>query len=243
MVASQVLASGGIWLEMDGTQIMVDPGPGAIVHATQRKLNPEKLSAIIMSHRHLDHSADANIMVEAMIRGGFRPHGRLLAPSDALNYEPVVYSYLKPLLDSVDLLEAGKSYAINGVTVTTPVRHIHGVETYGMIFRTATHSVAYIADTKFFPELGRAYSGKVLIINALMTNRDWPVDHLSVYDAERLITEIKPEVAIMTHFGMRLWQTGPNKVASEVAAHTGSRVIAARDGMQFDLNRLEVIDA
>jgi len=66
MVASQILASGGLWFNLGGTQILFDPGPGTLVRAVKKKLKPTKLDAIILSHRHLDHSADANIMIEAM---------------------------------------------------------------------------------------------------------------------------------------------------------------------------------
>src|SRR3989338_8084648 len=82
MIVSQILASGGLWLSLNGTEILVDPGPGCIVQATKRKFQAERLSAIILSHRHLDHSADVNIMVEAMTQSGFKQHGRLFAPAD-----------------------------------------------------------------------------------------------------------------------------------------------------------------
>ncbi len=92
MMISQFLASGGLWLSLDGTELLLDPGPGCIVQSTKRKLRADKLSAIILSHRHLDHSADVNIMVEAMTQGGFNQHGWLFAPADALETEPVIFS-------------------------------------------------------------------------------------------------------------------------------------------------------
>ena len=99
MIINQFLASGGLWLNMNGTEALIDPGPGCIVQATKRKLKPEQLSAIILSHRHLDHAADANIMVEAMTQGGFQRHGQLFLPADAIETEPVIFSYLKEYLD------------------------------------------------------------------------------------------------------------------------------------------------
>ena len=115
MMINQLLASGGLWLNLGGTEILVDPGPGCIVQATKRKLKAEKLSAIILSHRHLDHSADVNIMVEAMTQGGHKRHGRLLAPADALETEPVIFSYLKNYLEGVEVLQEGKSYSIGDI--------------------------------------------------------------------------------------------------------------------------------
>ena len=64
MVAHQFLASGGAWLSLGGTQILLDPGPGSLVQAIKRRLDPSKLDAIILSHKHLDHSSDINIKNE-----------------------------------------------------------------------------------------------------------------------------------------------------------------------------------
>ncbi|MBI2287426.1 MAG: MBL fold metallo-hydrolase, partial [Chloroflexi bacterium] len=165
MMISQILASGGIWLSLNGTEILVDPGPGCIVQTTKRKLKPEKLSAIILSHRHLDHSADTNIMVEAMTQGGHNHHGRFFAPSDAFDSEPVIFSYLKDRLDGVQVLQEGKSYSIGNISFSTPVRHIHMVETYGLRFKTAGHTFSYIADSRYFDGLCQHYGGELIIIN------------------------------------------------------------------------------
>ncbi|MFH1032274.1 MAG: MBL fold metallo-hydrolase [Chloroflexota bacterium] len=248
MITTQLLASGGMWLNLNGTQILLDPGPGCIVQATRRKLKPDKLSAIILSHRHLDHSADTNVMVEAMTEGGLKSHGWLFVPADALTPEPVIFSYLKNRLDGVELLKEGKSYTVGNVSFSTPLRHQHSVETYGIIFKTPKYTFSYITDTLYFDELAKRYTGELLIMNiAFVTPRpqshdgfaQLPVDHLSVPDAEYLIREIKPKVAILTHFGMGMWRAKPWEIAEKLSQDTGIKVIAARDGMKFDLTQLE----
>ncbi len=238
MVISQILASGGLWLNLSGTEILVDPGPGCIVQSTKRKLKADKLSAIILSHRHLDHSADVNIMVEAMTQGGFKRHGWLFAPADALETEPVIFSYLKTYLDGVEVLQEGKSYSVGNISFATPIRHIHPVETYGMIFKTTNHTFSYISDSRYFDGLCTSYRGELLIINVVRHEGDPPFDHLSVPDAEHIITELKPKVAILTHFGMTMWRAKPWEVAQRLSQETGVRVLAARDGMSFDLSDL-----
>ena len=70
-----------------------------------------------------------------MTNGGFNRHGWLFAPADALGDEPVIFSYLKKFIDGVVVLEEGKSYTVGNISFTTPVRHIHPVETYGMVFQ------------------------------------------------------------------------------------------------------------
>jgi ribonuclease BN (tRNA processing enzyme) len=141
MVIKQLAASGGIWLNLGGTEAILDPGPGSIVQCAKRKLNAEKLSAVILSHRHLDHAADTNVMIEAMTNGGFRKHGRLYAPADALGEEPVVFSYLKKFIEGVVVLKEGGEYTVGNFSFTTPVRHIHPVETYGMLFKSGRRTL------------------------------------------------------------------------------------------------------
>ena len=240
MVSKQLTASGGMWLNLEDTQILVDPGPGSIVQSTKRKLRAEKLDAIILSHRHLDHSADVNIMVEAMTQGGFRPHGRLFAPSDALETEPVIYSYLRKFLEGVEVLKEGGSYTVGSVSFATPVRHIHQAETYGLLFHTAGRKIAYIADTRHFDGLRDAYAGSdVIIINVVLLEPKAGLDHLSIVDAARLITELKPKVAILTHYGMHVWQAKPWEIAEKLTQETGITVRAAYDGMKFELAQVE----
>ena len=246
MIINQFLASGGLWLNLSGTEILIDPGPGCIVQATKRKLVAEKLSAIILSHRHLDHSADINIMVEAMTQGGFKKHGTLFAPTDALETEPVILSYLRKYLDGIEILEEGKTYPVGDITFTTPVKHIHRVETYGMTFYTGKHTFSYIADSRNFGGLRKYGGSELLIINVVFleprppdSSPLTPTDHLAVPDAEEIIDELKPKVAILTHFGMTVWRAKPWEIAQRLAEKTGVEVIAARDGMKFDLSRLD----
>jgi len=246
MIINQFLASGGLWLNLNGTEILIDPGPGCIVQATKRKLKTDKLSAIILSHRHLDHSADVNIMVEAMTQGGMKRHGYLFAPADALQTEPVILSYLKDYLEGIEVLKEGKSYSIGNISFTTPVRHIHLVETYGMVFRTDKHTFSYITDTRYFDGLCQHYSGELLIINLVFLKPrpaadypSMPTDHLSVPDVEQIIRELKPKIAILTHFGMSVWRAKPWQIAQNLTEKTGFKVIAARDGMKFNLAELD----
>ncbi len=239
MVSRQLAASGGIWLSLNGTEILLDPGPGSIVQSTKRKLDAEKLSAIVLSHRHLDHVADVNVMIEAMTNGGFNRHGRLFAPADALEPEPVIFSYLKNYIEGIVTLEEETSYTIGRVDLTTSVRHVHPVETYGMVFRSSGHNFAYIADTSYFEGLERNYNCELLIINVVLTEPRPPIAHLSIPEAEQIIRNIKPKAAILSHFGLHVWQEKPWKIAGEMSQRVGVKVIAARDGMKFDLAQLD----
>ncbi|KTB47725.1 Metal-dependent hydrolases of the beta-lactamase superfamily III [Dehalogenimonas alkenigignens] len=240
MVAHQILASGGLWLSLSGQNVLVDPGPGCIVQVNKRKLRAETLDAVLLSHRHLDHSGDVNVMIEAMTGGGFRGKGRFYAPADAFGPEPVMFSYLKKYLEEVIVLEEGGKYALDGLRFETPLKHRHPVETYGIVFHSGGKSITYITDTRYFDGLADAYKeSDLLIINVVLTEPRPTIDHLTLADAEKIIDGIKPKAAILTHFGMNVWRAHPWEAAAAISERTGIRVIAARDGMVFQLSNLD----
>ena len=238
VVIRQFLASGGAWLSLGDTQLLLDPGPGCLVQATKRKLDPSKLDAIILSHRHLDHCGDINVMIEAMTGGGMKKRGVVFAPADALNPDPVILSYLQEKPEKVEILSEGGHYKVDDIYFETPIKHRHPVETYGFVFRTPRHTFSWITDTKYFDDLPCYYTGDLLIINVVRLNPGAPVDHLSLPEAKQIIEEIKPSAAILTHFGMTMWRAKPWELARKLTDETGISVIAARDGMRFDLAKL-----
>jgi len=54
VMIKQLRASGGLWVSCGTSNILIDPGPGSIVRcaSSRPKLDPGKLDAIILTHRH-----------------------------------------------------------------------------------------------------------------------------------------------------------------------------------------------
>jgi len=240
VVFKQIRASGGIWFSIDGTEFLLDPGPGALIRSLEKGLKPKTLEGIILSHRHLDHSADINVMIEAMTEGGFAKKGVVFAPRDALEEDPVIFRYVRNYLEKVEILKAGEKYRIGNVTFEPPVKHIHGnAETYGFNFHTSKREISYLSDTRFFPELANHYRCDLLIVNVVRLQAS-NLDHLCMEDVKRIVMECKPKVAILTHFGMTLLRANPWKEARSMEDSTGIKVVVAKDGMVFDTDKMEV---
>ncbi len=238
LVFKQLLASGGMWVEMGGVRLHIDPGPGALIQALKRKLDPTKLDAILLSHAHLDHSADVNSLIEAMTTGGFHPRGKVLGPRDAFEGDPVVLKYLRGYVNEIAYWEEGGVQQIGEVKISTPLRHRHPGETYGMVFENGGARWAYIADTNYFPELADCYKAPLVVINTVLLEPKEEILHLSIPEAKRLIEELRPEVAVITHFGMTVWRAHPWEIAERLSQETGVKVIAARDGMELEIPKL-----
>lgn len=239
--------SAGMLYSLNGFRLLVDPGPGCLVrcHASRPKVDPAKLDALLLTHGHLDHAGDVNVMVEAMTNGGHHPRGLLLAPGEALDGDPVVLRYVRSYIGRIEVLGEGRSWELTpGLTLTTPVRHQHSGETYGFRLETPAVRISHVADTLYFPDLAQHYAPcDVLIVHMVLyqvdEERKRRVLHLDLADATRLVGEVRPKVAILTHFGMNVLQAKPWELAAKMSEETGIKVVDARDGMVFDLEALE----
>ncbi len=238
VVAKQIRATGGIWLNYKGTNLYIDPGPGAIVRvrASKDHLDPVRLDGIILTHKHIDHANDINVMIEAMTEGGFKKKGIVYCPEDAIGDDPVIFRYIHRYVEGFEILREKETYTIKDITFTTSMRHIHPVETYGILFNL-NKKIGIITDTRYFDDLLDFYKADYLIVNVLRSKpieKTDPIDHLSVHDVKHIARELKPEILIMTHFGLNIIRERPHLVAEGLKKETGVNIIAAYDGMKFE---------
>lgn len=238
VMIKQLRYSAGIWLNYQKTNIVIDPGPGCLVrcHSSRPKLDPSKLDGIILTHKHLDHSGDINVMIEAMTEGGFKKRGRLFLPADALGGDGVVFKYLEKKVESIKKLKKN-NFSIKDIRFSVPTKNKHSVETYGVKFYLGEDVVSYVSDTKKFKKLSKAYSDStVLILNVVFFKTKPGYDHLSLPEAIDLVKEIKPKKAIFTHFGMSLLKEKPHLLEKKIREESGLDIIFAYDGMNFNLS-------
>jgi len=241
VVARQLRASGGMWFRFGSTQIHVDPGPGALVRALSHvpPCNPRELDAIALSHKHLDHSGDVNAMIEAMTSGGFRRRGALLAPADAFDAEHVVLPYTLRFVERVERLTASSGpYRVGTLDVFTSMRHVHAVETYGLHFVYEGLRVSYLPCGRYFEGLAADYAAHrpdVLVVNVLRLADQMDVDHFTWQDARRVVAEVRPKVAVFGHFGTKMLEADPPRLAEALEDELGLRVIAAYDEYVLDI--------
>ncbi len=244
VVSRQLRSSAGTWCFFQNRHVLIDPGPGTLSRCFSGTpvLNPEKLDAVILTHRHLDHSTDVNVIIEAMTQGTFNQRGYLFAPSDAVDHnEPVVFRHVRKSVEKLEILKETGSYNIGSLLFETPVRHDHPVETYGLKFMLKQGCVAFIVDTLFSQNLIEHYRGTDLLVMNVMLFEPLSfkeIKHLDLQSARHLIEEIQPRLAVMTHFGLTMLQNDPALLARELSESTGVEVLAATDGLTLEMDKI-----
>lgn len=239
VVARQLRRSGGVWYELNGVKLLMDPGPGSLVTVlkSRPKLNPVSLTALWLTHKHIDHSNDMNILIEAMTDGSKKQQGEVFAPSDCLDGEPVIMRYLREFPKRISILQENTTYSIGEkLQCRTSIRHDHQVETYGVHFLSPEGQISHMIDTAFFPDLLEDYKDADILILHVVRYKDKGdrargILHLNLDNAREIIAAIRPRLTILTHFGMTMLQNKPWLLARQLSDEIGVEVKAASDGM------------
>lgn len=240
VMANQIVATAGFVIQTEGYQIWVDPGPGALIRAKQFGVRPQRTDIIFVSHHHLDHSNDLNVLIDAMTIGGVRQKGALittpLVVSGSEEENPVLSNFSKKSLKEIFALGTGDKVKIGNMTFVATLTAHDVKSSIGLRLETPKFTLGYTSDTAPVPELKDVFKGcNVLIINVLKPGSENWKTHFCIDDAANLVGEVKPELAIITHFGARLLRKKPIYEARDIQQKTGIRTIAAHDGLRIDM--------
>ncbi len=229
--------SGGFLLFLSGSLVHVDPGPGAFVYLHQLGIDPKNIDLVVLSHIHLDHSSDVNSVIESATDGGKLKHVALFAPRSAFEgHHRVVLPFIRERLALEGFLKEGEVLSYKSVNVKAVMKHTHhGAETYALLFNDR---ILYVSCALYEDRMLKLYphNVEVMIINTTLYRKTKPIDHLTIEDAERLISVLKPKKVILTHFGYEfLLQYYPERVAEELSQKYGIPVVSAKDFMEVVL--------
>jgi phosphoribosyl 1,2-cyclic phosphodiesterase len=241
VMITQKRRTAGIRIIGEAVNLHLDPGPGALVHSIDEGLDPGKIRAVLVSHCHPDHYTDAEVFVEAMTRGMTRKQGLLAAPKSVLEggdaCEVSISNYHQRMVEQRIEAKPGVHFRVGTMDVlTTQARHTDP-GAVGFRFKTGSGDFAYTSDTEYFDGMVEYYGDLRLLVLCVMrpSGKPWK-GHMSTDDAIRIISETRPERAIMTHLGMSMLLQGPETEAKIVQDKTGVPTLAAVDGMCIDFS-------
>lgn len=191
-----------ILVETEKTVIVVDTGPDFRQQMLRERVN--KLDAVLFTHEHRDHIAGLDD-IRAYNFTQRKPmeiftEERVLS---ALKYEyPYIFAEKKyPGIPKVNInLINEQEFGINELKII-PIRVMH----YRLpVLGFRIGDMAYITDANYISETEKEklFGVKYFIINAL--RREKHVSHFTLEEAVKLIKEISPRKAFLTHISHQM---------------------------------------
>ena len=186
-----------ILLKINGQNFVIDAGPDFRQQMLREQVN--SLRAILLTHEHVDHifglddirsynwiqKHPTDIFAEQRVQDAVRH-----------TFHYVFANSKYPGIPKMNLhLIENKPFIIDDIEFI-PIRcYHHKLPVYG--FRVGDFT--YITDTNSIPknELEKIKGTRILVINALRKEKH--ISHFSLKEALRIIKEIRPEKAFLTH--------------------------------------------
>jgi len=239
--------TGGFRINGD-LNIYVDPGPGAAVYSAQFGQSLENIDIVIVTHNHIDHKGDLEILAEAMNGFGFEKKGVMICSESCLNgnerdpcdraLDKYHESMFKDIIigkpgEKKEIEHGGKKFEIE----FTKVEHDDRTG-FGFVITTEKNRIGYTSDSEYFDGLPDCFKGvDTIIINAIKTKPNSYKGHLSVFpDAENIIKEIRPDVSIITHLGYEMiTKEKLEEIRYTLNAETGEQIQIPRQGYKINL--------
>ena len=236
---TQRAKTGGIRILSEKVNMHIDPGPGALIYSLELGLNPQKINAILISHSHLDHTNDAGLLIEAMTRGGRVKRGILAAAHSVIEGNEVcdraISKYHRQLPEKVIDAQVGVKFKVGDLNIEVGKAVHADPDTIGFRFETRdAGAFGYLPDSEYFDGLSDFYKGvRLLILSVLRPSGQPWKGHMTTDEAARVADEVKPDVLIITHFGMLMLLKSPIREAKMIEKKTDIHTIAAKYGMRI----------
>ena len=239
VVGKQLRASGGIIIQTEGYQFMIDPGPGSLVQAKKANINIRENTAILVSHAHINHCNDINVILSTMSHNKLDTKGVLIANDTLINGDeknrPYITDYHKNCVERIIVPSAGQKIGIEDIEIIALSTKHSDPKTIGFKFITPKFIVVYSSDTAYMTELVEEYKeADILILNVVSPFDKKNGLNLSSDDAVNIIKRVKPRLTLITHFGKEMIEANPIYQARDISKMTETTVAAAEDGTSIN---------
>lgn len=179
---------GGLYLNYNGTGIVIDPGLGFVDSMHRNGIYIRDIDIVIITHDHYDHNADAETISSLLHDYNSYNQRRGGIIKDVFELEDIKPHEIKWIVDSStanklskkigkrrnlrDYLGENRKQVIkneNGIKLSAiETEHIKNGESFGLIFKLTYQEkcfkIGYTSDTPFFPEISTFFQDVDLLI-------------------------------------------------------------------------------
>ncbi|MEM2974042.1 MAG: MBL fold metallo-hydrolase [Candidatus Micrarchaeia archaeon] len=263
-LAKQFRSTAG-FLISGSKSIYVDPGAGVVNQSNKYHIPLSNIDILFVSHPHLDHANDAELLVEVMTHATLVKRGIIVADHFSLKGSgladrilatitgplssafPKVFKKTKitnPAISEYHQDLVQKVYEIHPGLEIEPIEGVkfrgthtkHDDPAVGFVLEMDGKRIGYTSDTEYFEGMAEEYANcDVIIINMLRATKPDFAGHLYSETVAKFLKEAKPKKAFITRFGGQFFKLNPGMIAKKIQDESGVPTIATRDGMSIEI--------
>jgi ribonuclease BN (tRNA processing enzyme) len=231
VIGRNTRTAGGIVITTPRNQLHIDPGTGAIAGLAKNELHPRETTAILLSHQHVNHAGEAAALISAMTHNGIDKRGLLISNTLENSFVP---AYHQRLTEKSIAITPGTRIGVNDIEIRAIKAKHYDAGANSYLVQTPAYLLGYTADAAYTDEWARSFNGcNILIINCKYPAGMREGDHLDTSDAAKLIGMVKPQLAVISHFGAKMLDADPLAQARKLHQETKVQVVAAKDGLRI----------
>lgn len=140
----------GFYIKYNDLEMMVDPGINILERAERIGVNLSRTNTLFISHGHIDHGHDANVIAEMV---AYREDSKLrVLMSERTHEEKIMSHYHSQSQDGVELVLVDKMEVVNlsNNIKLIPVEVVHTIDgTFGFVLDLNGLKIGYTGDTGF----------------------------------------------------------------------------------------------
>jgi len=230
----QYRSSGGIIFKLSGIQLHLDPGPGALVRASQFKINIRETTGILISSPSVLRSNDINALIGGMTYDGLDHKGVVvglfLSIQDSEN-SSIIRSESFSFVEKVISLKPDQKVGINNIDILAK-KSFGDLNSINFKIYSPEFVIGYISESIYDSKLIEDFSDvDILIVNCKNPESVKSSKSLNTLDVIKLVEGIKPSLTVITGFGIKMLESDPIIEARKIQKTTGHQTIAAKDGL------------
>lgn len=202
--------SAGIILDIDNSQILLDPGIGTVVRASQTNIDLSKINILLVSSTESVYCNDINAVIE---------HSKelhMICPIGLLDHE-------KSILTSIHAKEL-KVLSLNvDEEKQTNIKNIDIIAQYtksdALAFKitTSKYVIGYITKAKYSKQFVESFKdSNILIISLHHLKHEKNPKYLDFEEITELIREVNPELVILSGFSKKILEQDPLDISRKI---------------------------
>lgn len=241
VTGEQKRRTAGVVVKTEETQLHVDPGPGALVYSNQELDSPEDTEAVLVSHKHIDHSNDVNSIIEQITEINDFP-GTVISNKTVLegysDLDKAVSKYHKDLCANVEMMGEGDEYSFKDLEIETQEMFHNDPKTIGFTLEDDENKIGFWTDTEHSSELTDFYDDcDTLVVYCSRPRGEGIKGHTHLGDVPDIAEETEASTIIVTHFGYKFLESEMDEQKEWLEEQIDQKVVFATDNMEYPGDR------